>query len=153
VELVMYLSVRWTMRRSNRCVEGRSVEYDFGDLDELALAFVLPIHKSQDSEFPFMYDLIAHPALPDAATEPALHRGDLKEGVEHGCVPRRYRTAAHGLEEAGGFATSAEPRSAIDRHGFFADPGPQSDDVDTERPLWQQRCQWRRKGVPLSRAR
>jgi exodeoxyribonuclease V alpha subunit len=31
--------------------EGRSVEYDFGDLDELALAYVLSIHKSQGSEF------------------------------------------------------------------------------------------------------
>ena len=33
-------------------VEGRLVEYDFGDLDELALAYVLSIHKSQGSEFP-----------------------------------------------------------------------------------------------------
>ena len=32
--------------------EGRQVEYDFGDLDELALAYVLSIHKSQGSEFP-----------------------------------------------------------------------------------------------------
>jgi exodeoxyribonuclease V alpha subunit len=31
--------------------EGRQVEYDFGDLDELALAYVLSIHKSQGSEF------------------------------------------------------------------------------------------------------
>ncbi|MEX2185917.1 MAG: ATP-binding domain-containing protein [Pirellulales bacterium] len=33
-------------------IEGRSVDYDFGDLDELALAYVLSIHKSQGSEFP-----------------------------------------------------------------------------------------------------
>ncbi len=32
--------------------EGRQVSYDFGDLDELALAYVLSIHKSQGSEFP-----------------------------------------------------------------------------------------------------
>ena len=32
--------------------EGRQVEYDFGDLDEVALAYVLSIHKSQGSEFP-----------------------------------------------------------------------------------------------------
>ena len=32
--------------------EGRPVEYDFGDLDELSLAYVLSIHKSQGSEFP-----------------------------------------------------------------------------------------------------
>ena len=31
--------------------EGRSVEYDFGDLDELSLAYVLSIHKSQGSEY------------------------------------------------------------------------------------------------------
>lgn len=30
--------------------EGPQVEYDFGDLDELALAYVLSIHKSQGSE-------------------------------------------------------------------------------------------------------
>ncbi|MEO2033520.1 MAG: ATP-dependent RecD-like DNA helicase, partial [Planctomycetaceae bacterium] len=32
--------------------EGRSVKYDFADLDELSLAYVLSIHKSQGSEFP-----------------------------------------------------------------------------------------------------
>jgi exodeoxyribonuclease V alpha subunit len=32
--------------------EGRQVKYDFGDLDELARAYVLSIHKSQGSEFP-----------------------------------------------------------------------------------------------------
>jgi exodeoxyribonuclease V alpha subunit len=32
--------------------EDRAVEYDFGDLDELSLAYVLSIHKSQGSEFP-----------------------------------------------------------------------------------------------------
>jgi exodeoxyribonuclease V alpha subunit len=32
--------------------EGRSLVYDFADLDELALAYVLSIHKSQGSEYP-----------------------------------------------------------------------------------------------------
>jgi exodeoxyribonuclease V alpha subunit len=32
--------------------EGRLVAYDYADLDELALAYVLSIHKSQGSEFP-----------------------------------------------------------------------------------------------------
>jgi exodeoxyribonuclease V alpha subunit len=32
--------------------EGREVTYDFGDLDELALAYVLSVHKSQGSEYP-----------------------------------------------------------------------------------------------------
>jgi exodeoxyribonuclease V alpha subunit len=32
--------------------EGRAVPYDFGELDELVLAFALSIHKSQGSEYP-----------------------------------------------------------------------------------------------------
>jgi exodeoxyribonuclease V alpha subunit len=32
--------------------EGRAVVYEFGDLDELTLAYALSIHKSQGSEFP-----------------------------------------------------------------------------------------------------
>lgn len=32
--------------------DGRAVEYDFGDLDELMLAYALSIHKSQGSEYP-----------------------------------------------------------------------------------------------------
>ena len=31
--------------------EGRQVEYDFGDLDELSLAYVLSIHKSRGRSF------------------------------------------------------------------------------------------------------
>jgi exodeoxyribonuclease V alpha subunit len=32
--------------------DGRPVEYDFGDLDELQLAYAITIHKSQGSEYP-----------------------------------------------------------------------------------------------------
>jgi exodeoxyribonuclease V alpha subunit len=32
--------------------EGREAIYDFADLDELALAYALTIHKSQGSEYP-----------------------------------------------------------------------------------------------------
>lgn len=32
--------------------EGRQVVYDFGELDEISLAFAITIHKSQGSEFP-----------------------------------------------------------------------------------------------------
>ena len=32
--------------------DGRAVEYDFADLDELQLAFAISVHKSQGSEYP-----------------------------------------------------------------------------------------------------
>jgi exodeoxyribonuclease V alpha subunit len=32
--------------------EGRHVEYDFNDLDELQLAFAISVHKSQGAEYP-----------------------------------------------------------------------------------------------------
>ena len=32
--------------------DGRSVEYDFADLDELQLAYAVSIHRSQGSEYP-----------------------------------------------------------------------------------------------------
>ena len=32
--------------------DGRLVKYDFGELDEIALAYAITIHKSQGSEFP-----------------------------------------------------------------------------------------------------
>ena len=32
--------------------DGRPVEYQFGELDEIALAYAISIHKSQGSEYP-----------------------------------------------------------------------------------------------------
>jgi exodeoxyribonuclease V alpha subunit len=32
--------------------DGRDVRYDFGELDELSLAYAITIHKAQGSEFP-----------------------------------------------------------------------------------------------------
>src|SRR5262249_49176900 len=32
--------------------EGRAVSYDFGELDELSLAFAISVHKSQGGEYP-----------------------------------------------------------------------------------------------------
>jgi exodeoxyribonuclease V alpha subunit len=39
-------------RQLRICYDGREVEYDFGELDEISLAYAITIHKSQGSEFP-----------------------------------------------------------------------------------------------------
>jgi exodeoxyribonuclease V alpha subunit len=35
-------------------VEGREVDYDFSELDELSLAYAVSVHKSQGSEYPII---------------------------------------------------------------------------------------------------
>ena len=44
----------------------REVVYDFGELDEVALAYAITIHKSQGSEFPGRGDPAGDPAIPPA---------------------------------------------------------------------------------------
>ena len=88
--------------------EGRAVEYDFGDPDELALAYVLSIHKSQGSEFPLRRDPGSHAALHDAPAEPALHgrhegqaaggSGGNEEGPGDGGEEGGYEPPVHGVE-------------------------------------------------------
>ena len=39
--------------------DGREVKYEFGELDEIALAYAITIHKSQGSEFPVVVIPIA----------------------------------------------------------------------------------------------
>ena len=41
-----------TEQESDRRFDGQTVEYDFGDLDELSLAFAISVHKSQGGEYP-----------------------------------------------------------------------------------------------------
>jgi exodeoxyribonuclease V alpha subunit len=58
--------------------DGRTVEYEFGELDEVALAYAATIHKSQGSEYPAV-------VIP-LATEhyPLLQRNLLYTGVTRG---------------------------------------------------------------------
>jgi ATP-dependent exoDNAse (exonuclease V) alpha subunit len=51
----------------------RLVKYDFGELDEVALAYAITIHKSQGSEFPAVVIPLGDPALHAVATQPDLH--------------------------------------------------------------------------------
>ena len=62
--------------------DGRVVTYGFGELDVLVPAYATTIHKSQGSEYPRDHSG-PHAALPDAATQPALHRRHPRE------APRR----------------------------------------------------------------
>ena len=52
--------------------DGRPVAYEFGELDELALAYASTIHKAQGSEFPAVV-IPLHDAALHAAAQPALH--------------------------------------------------------------------------------
>ena len=89
--------------------EGRSVEYDFGDLDELSLAYVLSIHKSQGSEFPCVviplhtqhYLMLQRNLLYTAVTQGQETRraGGNQESVGDGRAADRYRPAAHHAEK------------------------------------------------------
>ena len=79
--------------------EGRQVDYDFGDLDEIALAYVLSIHKIARVGIPVRGHPPAHPALHDAPTELALYGGD--EGEEAGRPCRHEEGVGHGGAAAG----------------------------------------------------
>ena len=90
--------------------EGRAVEYDFGDLDELALAYVLSIHKSQGSEFPCVviplhtqhYLMLQRNLLVHGGhqRQEARGAGGNEEGARHGGSPGRHAAAVHGAETA-----------------------------------------------------
>jgi hypothetical protein len=49
------------------------VKYDFGELDEVSLAYAITIHKSQGIGVSGSRDPARHAALHAAATEPDLH--------------------------------------------------------------------------------
>ena len=56
--------------------EGREVAYDFGELDELVLAYATTVHKSQGSEYPAVVIPVTTQHYPMLKRNLALHRGD-----------------------------------------------------------------------------
>ena len=89
--------------------EGRTVEYDFGDLDELSLAYVLSIHKSQGSEFPCVVIPLHTQHYLMLQKKPAVHgdhtrqkagcAGWSQESIGDGRAAGRHPSAAHDAEE------------------------------------------------------
>jgi hypothetical protein len=59
--------------------DGRAITYAFGELDELVLAYATTIHKSPRIGIPSRRHSPQHPALPDAAAESRLYRGDARQ--------------------------------------------------------------------------
>ena len=60
--------------------EDEEIPYDFDELDELAHAYAVTIHRSQGSEYPAVVDPGHHERLDDAPAKPAVHGCD--EGQE-----------------------------------------------------------------------
>jgi exodeoxyribonuclease V alpha subunit len=56
--------------------ETREVVYGFGELDELVLAYVTTIHKSQGSEYPAVVIPLTTQHYPMLQKKPGLHRRD-----------------------------------------------------------------------------
>jgi exodeoxyribonuclease V alpha subunit len=58
--------------------DGRAITYAFGELDELVLAYATTIHKSPRIGIPSRRHSLST-ALPDAAAESRLYRGDARQ--------------------------------------------------------------------------
>ena len=85
--------------------EGTPVVYDFADLDELALAYVLSIHKSQGSEYPCVVIPLHTQHYMMLQRNLSVHGRDARQAAGHhrrlqacpadGGVPQRHATALH----------------------------------------------------------
>ena len=75
----------------------REVVYDFGELDEVALAYAITIHKSQGSEFPAVVIPLATQQYLLLAAQPGLHGHHA--GQEAGGARRPAEGAGDGGEE------------------------------------------------------
>ena len=67
--------------------EDEEVPYEFDELDELAHAYAVTIHRSQGSEYPGRGDPRHHGRLDDAAAESSLYGGHPREEARR---PRRF---------------------------------------------------------------
>ena len=75
----------------------REVVYDFGELDEISLAYAITIHKSQGSEFPVGCHPAGDAAIPAVAAQSRLHRHHA--GQKAGGAHRPAEGAGDGGEE------------------------------------------------------
>ena len=107
--------------------EGREVAYDFGELDELVLAYATTVHKAQGSEYPAV-------VIPVTTQHwPMLQRNLLYTGVTRGkqlvvlvAQPRAVAIAVKGQRERGAGRSS--------RSGSGRCRQPSSDDPMQQRP-------------------
>jgi ATP-dependent exoDNAse (exonuclease V) alpha subunit len=96
--------------------EGRQAEYDFGDLDELPLAYVLSIHKNQGPESPCVVIPLRtqhYMMLQRNLLYPAVTRGKklvvlvgTKEGIGDGGAAAGYGAEVRDLEGGCGSQTA-----------------------------------------------
>ncbi len=93
--------------------DGRQVAYDFGELDEIALAYATSVHKSQGSEYPAVADAACHPTLPAARAQSALHRGDAWQAA--GGHHRATKGASDGGQDGARRPPSHQPEGAAPR--------------------------------------
>jgi exodeoxyribonuclease V alpha subunit len=72
--------------------EDELVDYDFGELDELAHAYAVTIHRSQGQRIPRRGHPADHRVLDHAAAQPALHRRHPRQETHRpGRIPPRPR--------------------------------------------------------------
>ena len=66
--------------------DGKTIEYDFNELDEVNLAYAVTIHKSQGSEYPVVVMPIATQHYTLLFKKPLIHR---RYQGEKACCPDR----------------------------------------------------------------
>ena len=97
-----------------RTDEDESVDYGFDELDELAHAYAVTIHRSQGSEYPAVVIPLDDGVVDDAAAQPAVHRGDA--GQEAGRAGRLTPRAGRRRPHQGSGPTAYRPGSPSAAH-------------------------------------